>query len=89
MYTILSGVKQDDEALRRVLGLVRWDAAAELKEKIGLAGSEMAQQLRKVRPACVCMARMPTAVARAHLGPVHFTLPPPLAAWRDARKRSE
>jgi hypothetical protein len=40
-------VEQDDEALRRVLGLVRWDAAAELKEKIGLAGSEMAQQLRK------------------------------------------
>mmetsp|Transcript_20902 Transcript_20902/g.49722 ORF Transcript_20902/g.49722 Transcript_20902/m.49722 type:complete len:181 (-) Transcript_20902:604-1146(-) len=46
MCVYLSGVEHD-EALRRVLGLVRWDAAAELKEKIGLAGSEMAQQLRK------------------------------------------
>ena len=61
-----------------MLGLVRWDAAAELKEKIGLAGSEMAQQLRKVNPTCVCTARMPNSGARAHLSPVHFTLPPPL-----------
>jgi len=38
---------EHDEALRRVLGLVRWDAAAELNEKIEIAGSEMAQQLRK------------------------------------------
>ena len=69
---------EHDEALRRVLGLVRWDAAAELKEKIGLAGSEMAQQLRKVHPTCVCTARVPNSGARAHLIPVHcFTLPPP------------
>ena len=56
---------EHDEALRRVLGLVRWDAAAELKEKIGLAGSEMAQQLRKVL--------VPAAVVRS----CALTLRPP------------
>lgn len=55
-FVYLLGVEHD-EALRRVLGLVRWDAAAELKEKIELAGLEVVQQLRKVRRASdsVCM----------------------------------
>lgn len=38
--------------MRRVLGLVSWDAAAELKEKIKLAGLEAAHQLKKVFFAC-------------------------------------